>query len=51
VIHLDLPWGCTVTSHSDTSHTSYSKQVFFKHILSVSAPATLATGHKDATPT
>jgi len=29
-------------------HTSYSWQVFFIHMLNVSAPWTVATGHKDA---
>ena len=32
------------------SHTSYSWQVFFIHIKSVSAPNIVAKGHKEATP-
>jgi len=48
---LGLPWGSTVTYDLEAQPTAYSWEIFFIHIERLSASATVASGHKDATPT
>ena len=47
----DLGVGVTMGLMIEIPHSLHTYQVYFIHILSVSAPATVASGHKDdATP-